>query len=323
MIEQIPRKDKDKKEPAKAGGALFGLLKNKKEEQEEVEFVTVREEKKRTLRVVKPKPKSRQHASEAFQAPAMTQEDIKTTERVMESVSPVMAAPPPKRERSFTCVQCGADVPVSAERCPGCRTHYLRGISERELRELELAEASQADDEDLEESFERDAVPVVHFDAESGIISYLESDDRDPDFMLECSHCGTAIQFNTDRCPICGTKLESSDTGIVGLFADMDFEWDESGEMECPSCGEHVRLVGGKCPACNEIVAGDRGRNTDKLDPVIHNENVVFLHFDVESGELNFLQRLARKLGFEQLTVQLDGIGKGGFDQDWQSLSRI
>ncbi len=323
MSEQIPRKNKDKKEHPKAG-SLFGVLKARKGKQEETEYVTVREEKRVVRRVVKPKPMARQHASEAFQERALSEKDVKITEEVMESIAPTVSTPPASRkERSFTCVQCGAEVPVGAERCPGCKTHYLRGISEQELRELELAEAAQADDGETMEPIDKDSVPVVHFDAEAGLISYLETDDRDPDFMLECSHCGTAIQFNTDRCPICGTKLESGDTGIVGLFTDMDFDWDDAGEVDCPSCGEHVKLAKGKCPACNETVCVERGKASDKVDPIIHNDNVVFLHLDVESGELNFLQRLARKLGFEQLTVQLEGIGKGGFDQNWQSLTRI
>ena len=48
------------------------------------------------------------------------------------------------------------------------------------------------------------------------------------------------------------------------------------------------------------------------------------MHLDVETGELNYLQRLAKRLGFEQMTVHLDGIGQsGGFEKDWKSLSRI
>jgi hypothetical protein len=38
---------------------------------------------------------------------------------------------------------------------------------------------------------------------------------------------------------------------------------------------------------------------------------------------VNFLQKLAKNQGFEQMTVQLEGIGRSGFDKDWKSLSRV
>ncbi len=134
---------------------------------------------------------------------------------------------------------------------------------------------------------------------------------------IECSGCGTLIGFLTDRCPICGTKIGSPDLGIVSLFADMQFDGDSSVEMLCPACGERVKLAGGRCPECDELVRAEDPADPDKnVEPVIQDGNVVYMHLDVESGELNCLQRLARKLSFERLTFRLNCGGQVGTERD-------
>lgn len=299
--------------------SLFRLHK-RKVEAEPAKTMTVKQETKKLRRVMKTGKMARKHGSEAFKAPALTQKDVQITEQVMESVTP--SAPfAPSGDDTFACVQCGAMIPKDVERCPVCQALYVKDVSDEALDEAEEAEIALEDD--AESFMANEATPCIHFDADTGTISYLESDDSDPDYMLECSHCGTAIQFNTDRCPICGTKLDVVDTGIVGLFTDMEFgREDPEEEMDCPLCGEHVTLVQGSCPACHEKVEGSG--SVEKVKPVVRGDNVVFMHLDVESGELNYLQRLAKKLGFEQMTVHLDGIGRGsGFEKDWKSLSRI
>jgi rubrerythrin len=300
--------------------SFFGTRKPK-EDTDPVKTMVVRQETKRLRRVMKTGKMARKHGSDAFQATAMTQKDAQITEQVMESVAPSVPTPPRKAQETFPCVQCGAAVPLEAERCPICQSLYIKDVSDEALDEAELAESAL--DEDPNAFMATEATPCIHFDADTGTISYLESDDSDPDFMLECSHCGTAVQFSIDKCPICGTKLDVKDAGIVGLFADMEFgENDLEEELDCPFCGDHVTLVHGACPSCKENVQGADA--AEKIEPVIHGDNVVFMHLEVETGELNYLQKLAKRLGFEQMTVHLDGIGKaGGFEKDWKSLSRI
>lgn len=315
------RKEKRKTEE-KTGvvESIMGVFKPK-DEAAPVKTMTVRQEVKKLRRVTRTGKMARKHGSEAFHAPAMTQKEVRITEEVMGSVTPSAPAVHSEADGGFTCVQCGERMPASVDRCPKCHMLYIKNVTNEELEEAAAAE--EALDEDAEGFVASDAAPCIHFDAETGTISYLENDDSDPDFVLECSHCGTEVQFNTDHCPICGTKLDVPDTGIVSLFTDMRFEDDHSeGELDCPLCGEHVALVDGVCPACKEKVEGPDAK--EKVEPVIRGDNVVFMHLDVETGELNYLQRLAKRLGFEQMTVHLDGIGRGGgFDQDWKSLSRI
>jgi uncharacterized protein with PIN domain len=309
--------DEDSNEAA----SRFGRFKKKKTA--ETEYVTVKEEKMHLRRVMKVMPRSIKHASEANKASVVTQEDIDITEEVMDGIAPTAHEAPKIAPGSFNCVQCGAPLSLGADRCPRCNSKYVE-VSDEDLQELESAEMDDSPESEDGGIVDKDGFPCVHFNAEEGTISYLEDDDAAPDFLMECSNCGTEIEFDTDQCPICGTKLNSSDTGIVSLFANMKFDEEKEDEMDCPHCGDHVTLKLGKCPTCSEIVqGGDPKDPSANIDPLIHTENVVFMHLDVETGELNFLQRLAKKLGFEQLTVQLDSINKPGFEQDWKSLSRI
>lgn len=307
--------------------SVLGLKRpsEKVEHEPKTEMVTVREEKKHIRRVVKARPMTRKHLSEALEAPKVTEEEIKITEQVIKSIAPVT---PPALKRSdvstFECVQCGANVPADADRCPVCHVLYVRGIADEDVDKLEsAAESLEAEDEKV---VDEEDIPVVHFNPESGVISYLEKDDRDPEFVMECSYCGTIVEFDTDRCPICGKKFDTSDTGLVSLFTDMEIDPECTGEIDCPFCGERVVPMDGVCPACGEEVHPSNPKDPSmKVSPVIHADNVVFMHLDVGSGEVNYLQRLANRQGYEQLSVQLEGIGRGGFEHenDWKSLSRI
>ncbi len=302
--------------------ALLGFLKHKDER--EVRMVTVRQEKKVLRRVVKPKPRARKHMADALKAPTVTNRDLEITERIIDHVapSPIPTTKKTSGEDAFTCVQCGSQVPPRSERCPKCGVRYLFDVDPDVLDKLSAAE--EFAEMYMSDFVGSDGVPCIHFDAETGMINYLEEDDGDPDFELECSHCGTVIQFGTDRCPICGTKLELGDTGLVSLFADMEFDEDSAAEEDCPSCGEHVVLQGGRCPLCDEPVQErDLEAAEGKVRPVVRGDNVVFLHLNVESGELNYLQRMAHRQSYEQMSIQLEGIGRGGFDEDWRGLSRI
>ena len=175
-----------------------------------------------------------------------------------------------------------------------------------------------------DEILSKEKTSCVRFDTESGTILYLEESVCAPDFEIECTHCGTLIGFDAEFCPICGAKFEMCDTGIVKIFVGMDFETERDAEIDCPLCGERITPEKGICPFCKERVHDDNPQDSDiKLEPVIHNENVVFMHFDVETGEVSFLQRLARCLGFEQLTVKLDKVTGGDSERKaGRSLSR-
>ena len=306
----------------------------KKTEEEPETRKTVKVEKLVNRRVLKRRKMSRRHGSEAFEPEKVSTKEMEITRQVLDNIgaapAPTNAAPPQPDEsgavETFACIQCGARVPVGASACPKCDCHYLNDISEEQLRDLESAEREIREEAFPEASrmIGRTDAPCIHFDAQDGRISYLKEDHELPNVSVVCSSCDTEIEFDTDRCPICGSKLDKTETGLVGLFEGMEFDNDESNEMDCPFCGEHVVLVNGTCPECKEAVGSDDAESpSERIDPVIHMDNVVFLHLDVSTGEVNFLQKLTRNRGFEQVTVQLEGIGSSGFDKDWKSLSRV
>jgi RNA polymerase subunit RPABC4/transcription elongation factor Spt4 len=309
-----------------------------KSKAKEPEMVTIREEKKSLVRVIKAKPKAIKHMSEVLETKSVSAEEMSITEAVVQRV--VSSPEPPnapkvigsatssKPLKGFACVECGARVPEDSPACPRCHARYLRNLTPEAVAELERAVASAADarryaDDDTDD-LKFDEFPIIHFDAMDGMFSYLEHDDGKSDFVLECSHCGTLIQLDIDRCPLCGAALEATDVGLLNLLKDCDFGGESGSELECPNCGEHVTLEGGSCPKCGSVIIDDSPTaNEKKVIPLIKTENVVFVHIDLETGDLNYLQRHLNRVAVEHMSIQLDGIGNGGFNEDWHSLSRI
>jgi hypothetical protein len=157
-----------------------------------------------------------------------------------------------------------------------------------------------------------------------GVISFAEGDEICIDFSMECANCGTMIEFLTDRCPICGKKFDVSNTGLVSLFSDMDFDTDRASEIDCPVCGEKIRPVRGKCPECSEPISFTGSHDPGiKVDPIVHDDNVVFVHLDVESGEVNCLQRAENGSGLEHLSVHVETVGQGEFERSRRGVSRM
>jgi hypothetical protein len=151
--------------------------------------------------------------------------------------------------------------------------------------------------------------------------SALESGPAKP-FECECSHCGTIIEFDSDRCPVCGAQLDDGDTSIVHLFEGMDFDGDSLIEADCPYCSDHVSLMSGKCTSCGkEVLTEDPGDPDKKVTPVVRGDNVVFPHPDVETGELNYLQKM-HKMGMQSVTLHIEGSGREECGDDSHGLSR-
>ena len=151
----------------------------------------------------------------------------------------------------------------------------------------------------------RECVPSVSFDAETGRIS-RHVDTQEPEVGRECFKCGTTLEFDASRCPICGVKYDEGDWGLVSLLGDLCFDWLDSEEFDCPQCGERVRCTDGVCPGCGASVGtAPREEGTAKLSPVVKGENVVFLHLDVESGEVEYLKKSGKNRGFEHMAVYL------------------
>ena len=155
-------------------------------------------------------------------------------------------------------------------------------------------------------------------------IGFAEGDEIFIDFAIECENCGTLIEYLTERCPICGRKFDLADTGLASLFSDMEFDSEDAAEIDCPVCGERVRPFRGKCPACKEAIGFNRNDSAGaKVDPIVRDENIVFVHLDVEAGEVNCLQRVENSPGLEHLSVRLETVGQGQFERNRKCVSRM
>lgn len=122
--------------------------------------------------------------------------------------------------------------------------------------------------------------------------------------LLTCGRCGAMIEFQVDRCPLCGAELVPGDSGILGLIEDLRFDDEQPKEVDCPFCGEHVAMTGGRCPACSEEFDADAPRGEfGKVSPVVQEHDIVYLHLDVESGDLDYVHRTSG--GHEQLKINI------------------
>ncbi len=316
--------------------SVFDMLRSKSKAAPEM--VTIHEEKKSLVRILKAKPKAISHMSEVLGNDSVSKDDLKITKAVVESVisGPERPKTPqtlktdraPRPVGSFSCLACGARMPMDSDACPRCHAKYIRDLLPEAIAELERAESTATTDsgygDDDGDDLGFDEFPIIHFDAVDGIINYLEHSEGESDFVIECSNCGTLIQLDIDRCPLCGTPLEITDAGLLSLIRGTDFNEECISELQCPQCGQHVTLANGCCPACDStIVDLTPGSPGKKVIPLINTENVVFMHIDLETGDLNYLQRHINKMAIEHMSIQLDGIGGDGFNKEWQSLSRI
>jgi len=133
-----------------------------------------------------------------------------------------------------------------------------------------------------------------------------EEAEQLPDISVECANCGVEIDFDTETCPMCGTKLDIQ--GIVSLVVNLEFENDPLGEIDCPLCGERAIAEDGICSRCGGEIQGEDELDIEHVDPVIHTDKVVFLHLDVSTGQVSYIQRYGGKHESEQTSVWLDEV---------------
>lgn len=161
----------------------------------------------------------------------------------------------------------------------------------------------------------RSYVHFFHFDAETGRVNYIDDDKNSFGQVCECLKCGTIIDFEAESCPVCGAKLDEGDSDIVAMIGRDALFWEDGCEIDCPQCGEHVTLTDGVCPICDASMSGLNGSD-DRVSPLVSAGNVVFVHLDFESGEVEYLQRLERNRGFERTSLQIKNSGHDESTED-------
>lgn len=222
---------------------------------------------------------------------------------------------------SFPCFQCGAQVSYGSDRCPQCKSYYVKDVRPEDVDELLRAE--QERDGSLDEIMRMHSSPLVHFEGEYSLMRLLEDERTDPGFVSECHQCGTVVEIDTNRCPMCGALLDQDDEGLVGVFKDMDFDSTPFEDADCPFCGDHVTLDSGTCPSCGRVLdAREKGDPNMKVLPVLRADNVVFLHLDIETGEIDILQRNPARHRYDQASMFLDLADNSGQGRGRPGLSR-
>jgi rubrerythrin len=223
-------------------------------------------------------------------------------------------------KESFACFQCGASIPYSSERCPECKSYYIRGLRQQDVDELLKAEEMHG--MSVDDFMEALSSPVLHFDAETGVMRFMDGvAGSRPNH--ECPRCGVLVEISTDSCPMCGHRMSRPDSGLMGVLQDSDFDPEPLDEADCPLCGEHVELESGRCPGCGTVFDSRDGPQAErKVLPVLRMDGVMFLRLDVESGEISFLRRNGAGCGYGHAVIDLEHAHAGLHGQAKSGASR-
>jgi len=195
----------------------------------------------------------------------------------------------------FRCLKCATLVPLDSERCPKCGTTYVKDEISAETEEAEIDAELALDDifEDVSLLFEQDELGCGYFDVDHGIVAYVEPRHGSKDAVFECLNCKTIIEFDAGRCPFCNEPLKKIEEGIVeivnGVIVGEDLDMEISRDVFCPICGDLLALENGHCIVCETKLVSPSDDDLSCLCPVVPSANLVFLHLDVENGDLNYL----------------------------------
>ncbi len=236
-------------------------------------------------RVVRRVAKPRESEAPSPPAPPIANE-MKTEEPIRpEQRSPAI----------FRCLKCATIVPEESDRCPKCGTAYIKEEISAETEEAEIDAELALDDsfEDDSPLFEQDELGCGYFDVDHGIVAYVEPRHGSKDVVYECLNCKTILEYEAERCPFCREPLKKVDEGIVeiasGVIVGEDLDMEISRDVFCPICGDLLALDGGRCIVCETELVSSSEESLSSLLPVVPSNNLIFLHLDVEKGDLNYL----------------------------------
>ncbi|HUW42981.1 MAG TPA: hypothetical protein VMW02_01950 [Thermoplasmata archaeon] len=186
-------------------------------------------------------------------------------------------------------------MPLDSERCPKCGTAYIKDEISAEAEEAEIDAELALDDifEDAFPLFEQDELGCGYFDVDRGIVAYVEPRHGKKDIVFECLNCKTILEFEAKRCPFCREPLKKIEEGIIeivnGVIVGEDLDMENSQDVFCPICGDLLALDSGHCIVCETELVSPSDEHLASLCPIVSTDNLIFLHLDVENGELNYL----------------------------------
>lgn len=268
---------------------------------------------RRQRKLVRPGDGATAHGPETTEKDQHSDKESATSEVIEKGVTnePAGVIPMAASEQpNFACIECGAAIPIGSVRCPSCNILYVDDPA---------GESGEADhDSTTEDGLKGDTIlndksmAFVHFGVDTGRVTCLQMDQNESEFGLECGNCGVVSEFCTSRCPVCGHDFNEDDTGLVALLEGFKFDLDGDGELDCPSCGEHVKIDGQNCPSCREFINPPTSHNDAAgVLNILKDRNVVFVHLDVLNGDLSFASKFGADAQPEQQRVHLETIDIG------------
>ena len=196
--------------------------------------------------------------------------------------------PPVERHgRELPCLNCSASINYGDERCSECGTRYVWEDILDFLSQTIGMEGNGADG--IEPLFDQGGVECGYFDVKNGVVAYVGR-PKAGDGPLECTRCGTILEIELTRCPLCGGTTKRMVSGIAkiitGLIPNADEVSDSMDEIPLgrDSDGEEYSPF--------EYLHGhDTIDDSRPILPSLPSEKGFFVHLNVESGEIDYLTR--------------------------------
>lgn len=211
----------------------------------------------------------------------------------------------------------------SAEHCPKCGIRY---VSEYAPDYQGIEDRTQFSVNDQICVLENNRMTCMYFDVNGGTISCADFSCIMEE-AVECLHCGILVETPIEKCPICGHVLLRQSVGLTEIVHDVEIgeelENQMNSEIVCPICGENSKLSDGRCLKCDTQLITLEDDPKYRLRPLLPTGSVIFVHLDVETGAISYLERGRNRKQSGEVTITLGAIGADGTDIDWKSIGRI
>jgi RNA polymerase subunit RPABC4/transcription elongation factor Spt4/DNA-binding transcriptional ArsR family regulator len=190
--------------------------------------------------------------------------------------------------RELPCLNCNASINYGDERCAECGTRYVwEDILDFLSQTVGIPEGHESDG--IEPLFDQGGVECGYFDVKNGIVAYLGR-PKGGDGPLECTRCGTILEIELDRCPLCGGTPKRMVAGIAkiitGLIPDAGDISDSGDNIPREQLAEGEEYL-----QFEDFHGHDSIDDSKPILPVLPSEKGFFVHLNVESGEIDYLTR--------------------------------
>ncbi|MDH4123220.1 MAG: hypothetical protein OEV21_03950 [Thermoplasmata archaeon] len=128
-------------------------------------------------------------------------------------------------------------------------------------------------------------------------------------YLFECQNCTLTLDIPFDNCPLCGGEMTRVIQVQKTIKSDVDADKAAKARKPrtvCPVCGSYSRTGKGCCVSCGTIFK--QSSKDNKVQPIMPTKRLVFMHLDVESGKIEYIEKNSNRNKFGEFILDDGGI---------------